>query len=442
MRRNAASVVLLIVAMLILGPRAAVAADADGDVNSLGLTATYDVAANFSWTNRTVSVETSAIVTNATRWTAGKLAFNLATLRTGRATVNRLTVDGAPVEPTVDDQTLIVNAPAPLAPGASVSVFIAYDARLNASTSPEGDAGEFALIDDVLTAYRWIPWLSRTTPFDRPNVGDPFVTANSPRIHVEITSDRDAEWATSGVEAARLGTTRAFDAENVRDFNLAASPSYRARSANVGDTKITFFHRTLPPDEVLATAARALRSFGERVGTYPYPELTIAEIGRWAPFESPAHFWLPSDAPPRLLSWMVAHEVAHQWFYAVVGNDQAREPFADEAVADYMARTLVNRFADTRCPTGRLDPSIYDIGDCYAWVVYVQGVDWFRELPEAAVWQALRDYYDTHRWGLGDTRSVLGALAAAGAVEPSDLGRFPSKLVPLLRTLPVGRLLI
>ena len=31
----------------------------------------------------------------------------------------------------------------------------------------------------------------------------------------------------------------------------------------------------------------------------------------------------------------VAHEVAHQWFYCAVGNDQFREPWLDESFADY-----------------------------------------------------------------------------------------------------------
>jgi aminopeptidase N len=29
------------------------------------------------------------------------------------------------------------------------------------------------------------------------------------------------------------------------------------------------------------------------------------------------------------------HEAAHQWFYSTVGNDQARDPWLDEALASY-----------------------------------------------------------------------------------------------------------
>ena len=35
------------------------------------------------------------------------------------------------------------------------------------------------------------------------------------------------------------------------------------------------------------------------------------------------------------LAGVVAHEVAHQWFYALVGNDQGRDPWLDEGLASY-----------------------------------------------------------------------------------------------------------
>jgi hypothetical protein len=326
-----------------LAPSASRAVEPAG-VNSLGLSATYSVEATFGWEDRSASVDTTAVVTNTVRWPVATLAFNLATLRTGRAEVGEVTVDGAAADEAVDDQTIVVPLPAPLVPGATTTVAIAYTARFAESSSASSDTWAFGRIGEVLTAYRWIPWLTRSTPFDRPNVGDPFVTASSPRVTVSITTDREITFATSGQRTAGSGPIQAFEATDVRDFNLAASPSYRTRSIDMAGTNVTFFYRTLPADTVLETTARAMRDFATKIGPYPHPQLTIAEIGPWSPFESPAHFWLPDNAPGRLLPWMVAHEVAHQWFYSAVGNDQAREPFADEAVSDLMARNLLSRY--------------------------------------------------------------------------------------------------
>jgi aminopeptidase N len=33
--------------------------------------------------------------------------------------------------------------------------------------------------------------------------------------------------------------------------------------------------------------------------------------------------------------YVVAHEVGHQWFYSLVGNDEVHDPWLDEALATY-----------------------------------------------------------------------------------------------------------
>lgn len=424
-------------------PPSAEAGDAP-DVNSLGLSATYDVAADFSWAERTVTVDTAATVTGSRPWSSATLAFNLSTLRTGRAEIDSVTVDGAPVQPRIDDQTLLVDLPAPLQPAGSVVVRIVSTARLNASPRQGTDEWGFARTGDVLTAYRWIPWLSRTTPFDRPSVGDPFVTASSPLVRVRVAIEQDLVYATSGVEVEREGTGRLFEARNVRDFNLTASPAYRTASRSVRGTTINLRYRTLDPDKVLDIVARAFDAFSDKIGRYPYPTLEVAEIGPWAPLESPALFWMPDNASPRLAPWLLVHETAHQWFYAVVGNDQAREPFADEALTDFLARDHIDRFVPSRCPPGKLDATIYDLGECYPWVVYVQGVAYLRERREAMgsanFWRAAADYYAANRFGLAGTRELLAALAGRDPRPADHDRRFPSIYPPAFPCLPFGSL--
>ena len=435
-----------LVAPLALAPLPAAAAGArPADVSSLGLTATYDVQATFGWDDRRATVATTAHVTNSTRWPVSTLYFNLSTFRNGHAELGAVSVDGAAVEADVDDQTIIVPLSGPLTPGNSSTVDIAYTARFNADSSVDGDAWEFARIGDVLTAYRWIPWLSRPTPFDRPNVGDPFVTNTSPHVRVTITTDRAVTYATSGRSVANDGLSQTFEVTNVRDFNLAGSPSYRSRSVDVAGTRVTFYYLTLPADAVLNIAARAMRDYAAKIAPFPHQQLTIAEIGPWSAFESPAHFWLPSNATASLLPWMVAHEVAHQWFYSAVGNDQSLEPFADEAVSDLLARSLLSKFVASQCPTGRLDHSIYDIGECYAWVVYVQGVAWLREVKNRAgsaqFWSALAAYYHDHRDGLGGNRSLLAALASVAGNAAVDYRLFPYTYPAWVVSMPFGPVL-
>jgi hypothetical protein len=126
-----------------------------------------------------------------------------------------------------------------------------------------------------------------------------------------------------------------------------------------------------------------------------------------------------------------------------VGNDQALEPFADEALADFMARNLLDRFVPSQCPTGWLDSTIYDLGDCYPWVVYVQGNLWLKayrdQVGSATFWHGVADYYAENRFGIGGTLKLLNALDAA-ADKPQLHDRFPSLYAVPVPCLPFGAL--
>lgn len=418
----------LVLALFSLGGVAVPPSAAAATVNSLRLEATYDVQASFHWSDRSVAVDTSAEVTNPTGASVAELAFNLAPLRTGHAHLGAVTVNGQAAVATAQDQTILVTLPAPLAPGATKTVDIAYNATL--STSSTADDWLFARLSGVITAYRWIPWLSRTVKFDRPSVGEPWVTSTSDRVRVAITTDRPLIFATSGRRVAVNGLTQTFIATSVRDFNFSASPDYRTQSRTVLGTRITVYYRQQPVGEMLDLAERAFRDYTAKVGAYPYPQFTIGEIGPWAAIESPSLAWIQSNLSNRLRPWTVTHEIAHQWFYSVVGNDQALEPFADEAVSDFMSRNLISSFVNSKCAPDDMDQSIYDIGACYPWVIYVQGNQYLRayrdQVGSTKFWRGLANYYAAYRHRIGGTRQLLDALdAAAGINYPHHL-RFPS----------------
>ena len=84
--------------------------------------------------------------------------------------------------------------------------------------------------------------------------------------------------------------------------------------------------------------------------------------------------WIPSNTLSGNLTYLVHHEVAHQWFYGLVGNDQQREPFADEAAADLLARTVLGTLRSSRCSSDDLDRRITQYtAACYYETIYIQG---------------------------------------------------------------------
>jgi len=135
-----------------------------------------------------------------------------------------------------------------------------------------------------------------------------------------------------------------------RDLYLALSRDFVVHSEQVGETEIRSYAREeeeAGSQRALSTAAAALKSFGSRFGVYPYRTLSLVSV----PFASyglefpgiimnarrlydldESYGGIPA---PVLLESTTAHEVAHQWFYASVGNDQLLEPWLDEAPTQY-----------------------------------------------------------------------------------------------------------
>lgn len=391
------------------------------DRTSLALGATYDVQLRLNYAKGTMSAVSTMTVINLSGGPIDRIELNALAARLGRLKVSSLSVDGISVAPTITDQTLTVPLGGVLPDGATTTVRIAF--RATARRSLTGSNWLFTKANGAIQLYRWLPWISRATPFDRPNHGDPFVTVSSPSVRVRITTDRAMRLATSGRRIATNGRTSTWLAEDVRDFNVVASPTWTARTRKVG--KISVFVYAFPGgngSSLMTLAVRALRQYQALMGPYPYPTFVVAESGGGSGMESPGLIWIPRGLTAGQLPWLVSHEVAHQWFYALVGNDQARQPFADEAMADYLARRITGTYRASRCATADLDRTIYRYSKaCYFEVVYVQGgrlLDKLRRrMGGPAFWAGIRDYLDTNRFGLGGTKLLLETLDAHTALD-------------------------
>jgi hypothetical protein len=401
---------------------------------SLDLSATYDVRLRLSYGTGRISATSTMAVTNTSGGPVDRLELNTIAARLGKLKIRTLTVDGLAARPTIKDQTVIVPLGGSLPAGATTTIRIGFSATARRTTG--GSDWLFTQANGVIQLYRWLPWISAARPFSRPNHGDPFVTVSSPSVRVRITTDRTMRLATTGRRVATNGLTSTWLAENVRDFVVAASPSWTARTAKLGPTLVRVYGFPGGNGRALMTLAlRALRRYQELLGPYPYPTFAVAESGGGSGMESPGSIWIPRGLASGQLPWLVSHEVAHQWFYAIVGNDQAREPFADEAMADFLARYLTGTRRSSRCSTDTLDRSIYGYSSrCYFEVVYVQGgrvLDQLRRrMGPTAFWAGIRDYLATNRFGLGGTRLLLETLDAHTPLDllPSLRPRFPRLL--------------
>lgn len=402
--------------------------------SSLAITATYDVALDVSVELGAVSVRVEIEARNDAGAPIDRLELNTIAARLGGLEVTEASVEDRPVSVTIDDQTLLVPLGGVLPDGASATVRLAYTASL--ARDLVGSNWLFSRAGETLALYRWIPWVSRAVPFDRPNHGDPFVTPSSPRVRVRLATDAPMVLASPGVAPVRDGDVWSFEARDVRDVAIALAPDFALTESDADGTPIRAYTRPggLDGERLVTQASRAITRMEERLGVaYPWPALTIVETAGGYGMESPGLIWVPTGTAPGNLPYLVHHETAHQWFYGLVGNDQQAEPFADEAATDLLARTVLGTLRGSRCERAPLDRSIdrYSAG-CYFEIVYIQGGNLLDDLRRAMgtdrFWAALGGYLEANRFGLGGTRQLLDALRVASPVDllPTLRARFPS----------------
>ena len=132
-------------------------------------------------------------------------------------------------------------------------------------------------------------------------------------------------------------------AYRVREVAIAASKYYVISQTKLWN--ITIYSYYLPSNAragkfALKVAYNALKVYSEHFGRYPYPVFRVCETYGWfGGMEYPMLVFITSRLyNSRILTSLeivVAHETAHQWWYVTVGNDEANEPWLDEAFAEY-----------------------------------------------------------------------------------------------------------
>lgn len=82
-------------------------------------------------------------------------------------------------------------------------------------------------------------------------------------------------------------------------------------------------------------ARHAIASFSERWFMYPYPQASVVE-GPILGMEYPMIVFVPADTSRTALGWVLMHELGHEWFPMLVGNDERRYPWMDEGFNSFM----------------------------------------------------------------------------------------------------------
>ncbi|SFO19282.1 Peptidase family M1 [Geodermatophilus obscurus] len=288
-----------------------------------------------------------------------------------------------------------------------------------------------------------------------PGVGwarDPFIeglgeTATSPVADTTVTVDvpEDLTVLMTGAQEApsqpadgrRTWTSREPVA---RDVSVAVGPFRTATLTTAGGVEITtgvLADADVGPGELADWTDEAVTALADRFGAFPYGTLTVPLLpAEGGGIEYPSSI-LMAGADRSVLE----HEVAHMWFYGMVGGSQFRDPWLDEAFATYAESV------DGQVSREALDRALAAPGDVGAAMDEFPGTDEYfdavygkggaallaaREAAGAGPFDAaLRCYVQRNAWGiatpddvaaaLADLPAALDVLVSAGALDEEDV---------------------
>ncbi|MCC7208132.1 MAG: M1 family metallopeptidase [Anaerolineae bacterium] len=370
----------------------------------------------------------------------------------GRMTVSRVTVDGREAEPSLRALRSVMDVPLeePLAPGESAEMTVDFTVVMSGGLNTS--YGRFGFVNQVISATAWYPTLSVYEPGDgwwetlpSPQ-GDPAFTETG-LYDVRLTLPADMTPAMSGVIVETTpnddGTVTYRDVTGpMRDHAFQASARYMITPVEADDTRINIVHyrdraalETDGTEDAAQFSADSVRAFNEAFGDYPYAELDVVMNPTPSGVEFPGLVQIAARAWTRgepFLEIVIAHEIGHQWFYALVGNNQVEHPWLDEALTSYTEIVYLryvdptgqraqqhiagferdySRFTGSRQADLALDLPVRSFtGFAYGAIVYRKGplfiVELERQLGQDMVQRALAAYVERFRYEVATSADV------------------------------------
>lgn len=371
-----------------------------------------------------------------------KLYFNLpANAPYGKGsqiTVSRVSVNNRLVTFNTKGSTLEVFLPGVLAPQETIFVAISFTTKIQ-----DGASGRLGRTGDTLMAAGWYPILA---PFidgnwrgmASSNFGEPYF-APAAYYRVRLILPAGYQVLASGRETGKREENGrvvwTYNSEKpIREFTFTAARGWKFFARQTGTVQLVMAARDEPAKAALEAAEQALDYFQRVFGTYPYSYLNMAfvPLDDLAGMEYPGFIILSNRKGFNPAT--VIHEVAHQWWYNLVGNDSVRSAWIDEGLAEFCTLMFYRKFNAALYQakldeikrlgalTGQpIDLSLEEYGDeqAYRRAVYNRGALFWLEMEQAiggeALRQALSYIQRYYRYEILTQKALLTILKYYGA---------------------------
>jgi Peptidase family M1 domain len=388
--------------------------------------------ADLDYAAHRVHVREEIVYPNRTGARLDHLALDaLAARRAGVLTLTKVSVEGDwQAWGRLNGAVLRINFGKPLAPGKAAAVAIEYTLDLPPiPPHADGTSGVLGWSVRQTNLGGWFPavsayrngWLAERSP---PHVVGETTTPEA----VDITLDLGVQNAPDGLQimasapAESIGERLRFTLTDARSLAVSLGTSFQVAEARTTSgilVRSAFFREHAAAGQAaLQTATAAMEVYKERFGPYRHPQISIVEAEFSDGMEYSGLYFMGGEyyagydgTPLNYLTAIAAHEVAHQWWYGEVGNDQAHEPWLDEALCTYSELLyyqaaypdLVNWWWDWRVarfkPAGWVNASVYDHSAFRPYVnaVYLRGALFLRDLRAAMGDTAFFDFVRRYR---------------------------------------------
>ena len=356
------------------------------------------------------------------------------TARAGaRLVVGAVSVDGRALPSTLESPTMLVVRPeAGLGAGRAVDATVDWHLTLPGPVEDRlSRSGDAIRLGSSFPILAWEPGAGWAT--EPPTTG---FAESSTAPHADFVATVTVP---AGFDVLATGTPDGhgrWRATAVPDFAFSVG-RFATATATVNaphPVQVTVgVHAGLPdsPPAYLSRVTGSLEDLARRYGPYPWPSFTVAVTPHLdGGIEYPMHVLQGPGTQGRT----TAHEVAHMWFYALVGSNQGRDPWLDEGLASWgEARSdqALAAFLAKPVPSagqGRVgEPmAFWEVRQAtYYRGVYVQTVQALAALgPPDLVDCALRLYVARAAYRVARPRDFLEAVRAVFPGGPATLARF------------------
>ena len=346
-----------------------------------------------------------------------------------------------------DEDILKINFGFRLTQKKSVQIEIEFNLIIPNSTH------RFGWFEDNVNFGNWYPVVCMyeqgefdLTPYY--STGDPFFS-NLANYEVEISYPKQYKLASTGEISTETNgdvNVSKISAKAVRDFAMCLSKTSKVLSEKKDKTEVIYMteEQEENSEKYAKLSVSALEFFSETFGKYPYTTLTIVKTPFiYGGMEYPNIVFISNSIDDETeYMKVIVHEIAHQWWYGIVGNNETKEAWLDESLSEYSTALFFENhdeygisyedFVNEALSSYLLYVDVIQTlkGDVntkmnlpvneyqndyeYSYMVYVKGVIMFDSLKnmvgEKSVVAGLKKYYADNKFKIASSEQFFAAF--------------------------------